>query len=203
MKQLVLLAIVAVSIIGATTAFATSNFINITAIQSLGASNDVAIPTDIHAASVNFSTCQNYFGLIPAGTNPNTDCATVRPGVTIPNTILYAVDDCLITDTTDTIPNGEVVTCKLTAECATTAINSPPTVCTTITPVVGEGNFQVVVSAAAGSNIGGTVNAGGTATVCSAAVPCHIDVQIQTPAPGLVDVQTVGDVKIIAKGPAV
>src|SRR6267143_3211895 len=156
MKQLVLLAIVAVSIIGATTAFATSNFINITAIQSLGASNDVAIPTDIHTASVNFSTCQNYFGLVPAGTNPNTDCATVRPGVTIPPTILYAVDDCLITDTTDTIPNGEVVTCKLTAECSTTAVNSPPTICPTIAPVVGEGNLQVTITGTT-SNIVGTV----------------------------------------------
>ena len=204
MKQLVLLAIVATSIIGATTAFATSNLINITAIQSLGASNDVAIPTDIHVATVSFSTCQNFasFGLTPSG--PNTPCPAGTPA-----TVIFGVDDCLITDRTDSIPAGEQVTCKLTGECAATAATAPapPTACPAGSPivVVGEGTLTVTITgtAAAGftSNIGGTVNAAGTAVICTPAVPCGFDVTITNPGP--VEVQNVGDVKIIAKGPQV
>ena len=195
MKQLVLLAIVAVSIIGATTAFATSNFINITAIQSLGASNDVAIPTDIHTTTINFSTCQNFasFGLTPSG--PNTPCPAGTPA-----TVIFGIDDVLVTDTTDTIPNLEVVTAKLTGECSTIGTNTPPTVCPPgpIT-VVGEGSVTVSIVAGV-SNIGGTVVS--NTVVCSVALPCSIDVLISNPGPA-VDIQTVGDVKIIAKGPTV
>jgi hypothetical protein len=203
MKHLLLLAIVAASIVGATTAFASSNFINITGIQSLGASADVNIPVDITSATVQFSTCQNN--------EPGTICAGTP--------VLFGIEDCTITDTTDkNIPAGSQVICKLTTELCPSPHPAGTTdthttaggqevfqlpngnLCTDQIAIAGEGTVTVTITpvAAGGftSNIGGTASA--TSVDCSVAgAPCVIESTFTTP----VDIQEVGDVKVIEKGP--
>lgn len=199
MKNLVLLAIVATSIVGATTAFATSNFINITGVQSLGASNDVNIPTDITAASIDFSTCENT----PGGTATTPGTTGQCPAGT-PATVLYGISDCTVRDNTDkNIPNGELITCKLTNELCPPAGQPQPTTCSTgkSVAVIAEGTLAVAITGTS-SNIGGTVTAAGTVDCSVPTAPCQIDIPIQIPGPAI-DVQSVGDVKIVAKGPQV
>lgn len=175
MKQLLLLAIVGIGLIGATTAFATNLNTIALSVVPLGASDDKAITTDITAASVSFSVCQNY-DLAPVNPNGPTDCKTANGGtgpVLVPgpyfNQYYLLVTDCDIHDTTDTnVPVGEQIICKLTDSAG---------------KVVGEGMYTTTANDPTDCTVAG----------------CNWNVLI-SPVTNLDDIQNVHDVKVIAKG---
>ncbi len=185
MKHLLLFAIVGAGLIASTTAFAsTSNFISMN-VMNLGASDDKAILTDISAIKVDFSICQNYNGVTHTNlANAPDQCKA--SGTTVPP--LFGITDCDITDSAaDTIPIGEVIFCKLTGLGADHISNNL---------LVAEGTYQVKGTPA---TEGGALDATGKNLVCSTATPCHFKVDITSPDIWI-DVQKVGDVKVIAKG---
>jgi hypothetical protein len=198
MKQLLLLAIVGTAILGATTAFAgsTPNIITLL-VESLGASKDLQIETDVSAAAVNFSVCESFDG-VTSGTLAEAGFASgisVCPaGIGGSNTVIFGITDCDITDTRDFIPNGEVLICKLTGHTGT-----------------GSTDFPVVVAVASQQIGGGTRTAPaqanqGTGVVTGyncAQTACEFFLPVTQPANGVIDVQDVGDVKVIAKGPKI
>jgi len=178
MKQLLLFAIVGIGLVGATTGFAANPNTNIIALvtQSLGASNDQQLTSDLSAANVNFGLCQT----LPAGTQlPN--------GLTACNNQEIAgVTSCLITDRTvgDIIPVGGTIYCKLTGIMNT---QNPAN-----SPVVAEGVF---------TNTGAPLVCADSAD--PSVNPCaNLPATLTLPG-GDIDVQVVHDVKIVYKGPSV